>query len=67
MGIKRKLCRIGNGFAVFLPKSWVDLLEEENGRIQAVTMEVNGKLTIRPIIKEAQRNEEKQQPKNRQI
>ena len=59
MGIKRKLCRIGNGFAIFVPKSWVLLLEEENGKIDAVSMEVNGKLVIRPILKGVQKNEEK--------
>jgi antitoxin component of MazEF toxin-antitoxin module len=57
MGIKRKLCRIGNGFAVFLPKSWVSLLEEENGKIEAVSMEINGKLIIRPILKSDKKGE----------
>ena len=56
MGIKRKICRIGNSFAVFLPKSWVSLLEEKYGRIDAVAIEVNGRLTISPIFKEASAN-----------
>jgi len=51
--IRRKICKIGTGFAVFLPKSWISLLEEKYGkRIEAVTMEVNSQLVIRPILKE---------------
>jgi len=56
MPIKRKVCKIGSGFAVFLPKSWISLLEEKHGRIEAVTMEVNGKLTIKPIFNEVSKN-----------
>jgi hypothetical protein len=52
MPIKRRLCRIGKGYAVFLPKSWVYLLEEKHGRIDSVFMDVNGKLTIRPNLRE---------------
>jgi len=55
--LKRKICAVGNGLAVFLPKSWVRLLEENYGKIEAVSMEVNGKITIRPILKEAQESE----------
>jgi antitoxin component of MazEF toxin-antitoxin module len=50
--IKRKICKIGTGLAVFLPKSWVDLLEEKHGHIEAVTMEVDNVITIAPILKE---------------
>jgi antitoxin component of MazEF toxin-antitoxin module len=51
--IKRKVCKIGNGFAVFLPKSWVILIEENYGcKVEAVTMEVDGQLIIEPILKE---------------
>lgn len=53
MPIKRKVCKIGSGFAVFLPKSWVSLLEEKHGKVTAVTMEVNGQLIIKPILEEA--------------
>jgi len=53
MPIKRRLCRIGTGYAVFLPKSWVCLLEEKHGKINSVSLEVNGKLTIRPILKDS--------------
>ena len=52
MPIKRKVCKIGTGFAVFLPKSWISLLEEKHGKVEAVTMEVNGQLIIRPILKQ---------------
>jgi len=52
MPIKRKVCKIGSGFAVFLPKSWVLLLEEKYGKVGAVTMEVNGQLIIKPILEE---------------
>jgi antitoxin component of MazEF toxin-antitoxin module len=52
MPIKRKICKIGSGFAVFLPKSWVSLLEEKHGKIEAVTMEVDGQLIIQPLRKE---------------
>jgi antitoxin component of MazEF toxin-antitoxin module len=52
MPIKRKICRIGSGYAVFLPKSWVSLLEEKHGTIDSVTMDVNEQLIIKPIIKE---------------
>jgi len=51
MPLKRKICRIGTGLAVFLPKSWLDLIEEKHGHIEHVAIEVNGKLTIEPIIK----------------
>ena len=52
MPIKRKVCKIGSGFSVFLPKSWVSLLEEKHGKVEAVTMEVDGQLIIKPILKE---------------
>jgi len=50
MPIKRKICKVGTGLAVFLPKSWVQLLEEKYGKINAVTIEVNNVLTIAPIL-----------------
>ncbi len=52
MPIKRKVCKIGSGYAVFLPKSWISLLEEKHGKVEAVTMEVNHKLIIEPILSE---------------
>jgi antitoxin component of MazEF toxin-antitoxin module len=52
MPIRRKICKIGTGLAVFLPKSWVQLLEEKHGPVEAVTIEVDSILTITPILKE---------------
>ena len=52
MPIKRKICKIGNSFAIFLPKSWVLLLEEKHGKVESVTMEVDGQLIINPILKD---------------
>ena len=56
MPIKRKVCKIGSGFAIFLPKSWISLLEEEHGKVESVAMEVNGQLIIKPIFKEVSNN-----------
>jgi antitoxin component of MazEF toxin-antitoxin module len=53
MPLKRKICRIGNSFAIFLPKSWVSLLEEKHGKIKAVAIEVDGSLKVSPILEEA--------------
>jgi antitoxin component of MazEF toxin-antitoxin module len=55
MPLRRKICKIGNGLAVFLPKSWVELLEEKHGHIEAVSMEVDGELVIKPILKEGEK------------
>jgi antitoxin component of MazEF toxin-antitoxin module len=56
MPIKRKVCKIGSSFAVFLPKSWISLLEEKYGKVEAVTMEVNDKLIISPILGDKETN-----------
>jgi len=53
MPIRRKVCKIGTGLAVFLPKSWVQLLEEKHGPIEAVAIEVDNILTITPILKDS--------------
>lgn len=52
MPIKRKICKIGNGLAVFLPKSWVDLLQEKHGTIEAVEIEVDNVLKVTPILQQ---------------
>jgi hypothetical protein len=52
MPIKRKICKIGTGFAIFLPRSWLDLLEEKHGKVEAVAIEVNGILKVAPIFTE---------------
>ena len=49
MTLKRKICRDGTGVAFFLPKSWLALLEEKHGKIEALTTEVNGSLIMKPI------------------
>ena len=56
--LTRKIIDVGKtSKAVIIPKSWLSYLESKHGTIEAVSMEVNGKLTIRPIIKEAQGNQ----------
>jgi len=58
MPIKRKIVAFGNSSkGIILPKSWLDLLEEKNGKIESVSMEVNDTLVIRPILKEDIRNQ----------
>jgi antitoxin component of MazEF toxin-antitoxin module len=47
----KKVIQVGNSKAVSLPKSWLDLIERETGKpVKEVTMEVNGALTIQPIL-----------------
>jgi hypothetical protein len=48
----RKIIDIGKtSKGVILPKSWLENFERETGKIiEHVTVEVNGILTIRPII-----------------
>ena len=48
----RKIIEVGKtSKGVILPKSWLDLIERETGKsIKEVAIEVNGILTIRPII-----------------
>ncbi len=50
MPIKRKICKIGTGLAVFLPKSWVQLLEKKHGKVEAVAIEVDDALVLTPDI-----------------
>ncbi|MBS7636804.1 hypothetical protein KEJ37_05670 [Candidatus Bathyarchaeota archaeon] len=52
MPIKRKICKIGTGLAVFLPKSWVQLLEKKHGKVEAVAIEVDDALVLTPIFEE---------------
>jgi len=51
--INRKICKIGTGHAIFLPKKWFDQQEEKHGSIEKVTIEIGDALTIKPILKEA--------------
>jgi phosphate uptake regulator len=58
MPLVRKIISVGKtSKGVILPKSWLDFLQKEHGVIEAVSMEVNGKLTIRPLLKEATPNQ----------
>lgn len=53
MPIVRKIIAFGNSSkGVTLPKSWLDFLEEKHGKVEAVTMEVDGQIIIKPIIRE---------------
>lgn len=53
MPISRKIIAFGkSSYGITLPKSWLEFWESKYGKIEAVSMEVNGKLTIRPILKE---------------
>jgi len=42
---------------IILPKSWLDFLEKKHGNIYTVAIEVNGKLTISPILEEMAKNQ----------
>jgi len=53
MPLVRKIIEIGKtSKGVILPKSWLDFLEKKHGKIEAVSMEVNGQLIIKPILDE---------------
>lgn len=60
MPLVRRIIEVGKtSKGVILPKSWLDFLEKKHGKIDAVSMEVNGQLIIRPITQEA--NEDRKQ------
>lgn len=51
MPLIRKVSRIGNSKAVFLPKTWFEYFEEKIGQqIEFVAIEVDQKLEITPYI-----------------
>jgi hypothetical protein len=52
MPIRRKIIRTCYGsYAINIPKSWVDVAEEETGkRAKAVDIEVNKKLVMRLVF-----------------
>ena len=51
MPLIRKVCKVGTGEAVFIPKSWIRFLEEKHDQpIVRVAIEVNEVLKISPII-----------------
>ena len=58
MPLVRKIIDVGKtSKGVILPKSWLDYLEKKHGQIEAVMMEVNGCLIIKPIFNEAPDNQ----------
>ena len=57
MPLVQKIIQIGDSRAVTIPASWLAYDERQKGQtIKEVAVEVNGKLTIRPILKEVQLN-----------
>ena len=51
MPLIQKVIQIGDSRAVTIPKSWLTYYERQCGQsIKEVSVEVNGKLTIRPIF-----------------
>jgi hypothetical protein len=61
MPIIRKIIEVGKtSKGVILPKSWLELIERETGKtVKEVTMEVDGCLTIQPILPKAGEFEKK--------
>lgn len=54
--IIRRLIPCGHSQGVTLPKTWLQMAEEKEGKkIVAVAMEVNGCLTINPIFEKEQK------------
>jgi len=59
MPIIRKVIQVGGSKAVSIPKSWLEFWEKKHGvKITEVTIEVNGSLTIEPIIPEKKKETE---------
>ena len=55
MPIIRKIVKMGNSFAVFIPKSWLTYYEEETGqKISKVAIEVNHVLKIEPVLEKTE-------------
>jgi len=55
MPIIRSILNIGNSKAVTIPKSWLTNAEDQTGRkIIALAMEVNGTITLQPVLKRKQ-------------
>ena len=56
----RKIITLGkNSYGITLPKTWIRFLEEKHRKIESVSMEVNWKLTIQPILKDGGNLQEK--------
>lgn len=59
MPLIQKLIQVGDSRAVTIPKSWLTYYERQSGQsIKEVSVEVDGKLTIRPILKKADTNDQ---------
>lgn len=59
MPILRKIVKVGDSRAIFIPPSWVRVVEEKVGQpVDQVLMSVNEKITIEPYIKEQAKREE---------
>ena len=58
MPLIQRIIQVGDSRAVTIPKSWLRYYEKQIGEtIKEVAVEVNGKLTIRPILKEESKNQ----------
>jgi antitoxin component of MazEF toxin-antitoxin module len=61
MPLIRKVAKIGNSKAIFLPKTWLDYHEESNGQpIKKVTIVVNEELRIKPFLLDRLRGDDEQ-------
>jgi antitoxin component of MazEF toxin-antitoxin module len=61
MPLIRKVAKIGNSKAVFLPKTWLEYHEEESGQqIKKVIIEVNDELRIKPVFNRRQTKDDDQ-------
>ncbi|MFX0204299.1 MAG: AbrB/MazE/SpoVT family DNA-binding domain-containing protein [Candidatus Hodarchaeota archaeon] len=55
----RKVIRVGNSHAVTIPRTWLSHYERIGGKkLTEVVVETNGKLIIRPILKEVDKDEQ---------
>ena len=53
MPLIQKVIQVGDSRAVTIPKSWLAYYERQSGQsIKEVSVEVNDKLIIRPILKD---------------
>jgi hypothetical protein len=51
----RKIVPIGGSQGITLPSSWLDWIERETGKLpKEVTIEVNGILTVAPILEKSE-------------
>jgi hypothetical protein len=51
MPMIRKIIQVGTSKAISLPKSWLEFYERKTGQhITEVSIEINGKLIVQPIL-----------------